>query len=286
MSFTLVGVNYMSPSQAATMVGCERKWWHSYVDGIKEPSSEPLAMGGGFALALEEQNVEAGLREYVARRPAMSDWVDASVYERQEWIGRATILRAFDGYTFRWPDVDVEREVTYLVSLPGTERLLQCRVDGVHPEYQVEDKLRSGTAMRSHALENEVRQGFQLTAEIYGRWRSTGELLPVHLRCVKKCDPRKYKECESFDDVNAVAATHFDAEASFQEFVAVRTVEQLREFERDAVELCQRADRLGASDTPLGAKNTSNCHAYGRACPNLDLCQGMSTEKGNDGTAN
>lgn len=279
MSFQLIDIDYISPSQANTLIGCERKWWHKYVGGMKEPSTEPLAMGGGFATALEEGSLKAGLTEYMDRRPPCDEWMDPTVYERQEWIGRCTITHAVAGYTLRWPDTDVQREVTYLVNLPYTDRKLQVRVDGVAPQHLIEDKLRSGSAMRGDLIENEVRQGLQLTAEVYVRWRQTGDIVPVHLRCMKKCDPRKLKDCQSYEEVNEVVAAHFEKESSFQEFIATRSRDQLEEFERDIAGLCQRIEALDFEDTPRGSKNTSNCMAYGRACPALNLCQGMETER-------
>lgn len=279
MSFELVDIDYISPSQANTLIGCERKWWHKYVGGMKEPSTEPLAMGGGFATALEMGSLEAGLVEYMDRRPVCDEWMDPVVYERQEWIGRATIKYAFEGYQLRWLDIDVQREVTYLVDLPYSPRKLQVRIDGVAPQYLIEDKLRSGTAMRGDLIENEVRQGLQLTAEIYVRWRQTGDIVPAHLRCMKKCDPRKLKDCATYEEVDEVIGAHFETESSFQEFIATRTRDQLDEFQRDITGLCQRIEALDFDDQPHGSKNTSNCMAFGRPCPALNLCQGITTQE-------
>ena len=73
-------------------------------------------------------------------------------------LSNGSETRAFEGYQLRWPDVDVTREITYLTdfpSFPNETRMLQVRVDGVAPDHLIEDKLRSGTAMRAEALENE-----------------------------------------------------------------------------------------------------------------------------------
>ena len=100
------------------------------------------------------------------------------------------------------------REQTYLIALGDpdelepTRRIIQARVDGaVKGHYLVEDKLRSASSMRADALENEVRQGHQLTAEIWAHWKATDELLPVQFRVTKKCDPRKWKKLETEGEV-------------------------------------------------------------------------------------
>lgn len=275
----LVGVDYLSPSAAAKLTQCQRRWWWHYIGGLREGSTEALAMGGGFAHALEFDSVEAGITEYHARR-APSDILDDPARRNLEaWVAEATIREAFVGYQFRYADADranrLEREVTHIVDMPGAARLLQVRNDGVGDLYLVEDKLRSGSAMQPAKLENEVRQGRQLTAEIYAVWRDTGELRPVQLRCVKKCDPRKWKSLTDRDEVEAVIRDHFQSEAAFVVLEATRTLEQVKEFEREFAYLATLADALAESGEPTGARNDGACFDYGRVCPALAHCQGQ-----------
>ena len=271
------GIPYLSPSQMAKFTSCERAWWFSR-HGLREGTSEPLAMGGGFAAALEYVSLGRGLTEYGLRRPDPDGWTDEEMDVRAFTIGESIITHAFAGYTSRWPDpVDCVREETYLLNMPYAEGHLQVRVDGVVPGHHlIEDKLRGGTAMRGDAIENEVRQGRQLTAEAYAHWRVTGDLLPVHLRCVRKPDPRPLKTCE-LDEIDGIVEAHFEKEIAFQEFVASRTVDQLREFEGEFGDLDRRAAGIGSSSVPAGAKNEQSCHLYGRACPAIGYCQSMAT---------
>lgn len=276
----LVGVNYLSPSAMATLVSCERQWWWKYQAGIREGSSEPLAMGGGFAHALEF-GLAAGLAEYHARRapldPVFGDPVE---HDRLAWVAEATITEAYAGYQHRWPDADagIEREVTFIVGIDKCDRLLQVRADGVGPHHIVEDKLRAGSSLQSAKLENEVRQGRQLTAEIYCVWRDTGELLPVSFRNVKKIDPRKVKVAGMLrSDIVHAIHLHFQQDGSFLEHRAERTLDQLAGFEDELRGLAKRADLLAKSKTPAGAKNTDVCHSYGRECPALAACQGVQS---------
>jgi hypothetical protein len=271
----IAGLEHLSPSGASVLVDCERRYWHRYHDGLgKDERSEPLAMGGGLAEALEF-GLERGLTEYRSRRPEADGWTDPIAYERDGWIGEATIIHAYNGYLARYPD-PIEREVTHFCTLPGIARLLQVRIDGVGDGYLVEDKLRSGLSLRADAIENEVRQGRQITAEVYGHWRATGDILPVKLRCTKKIDPRKVKKLETQVEVKAAIAEHFAGEGVFNEFTCTRTREQLLEFEAEFAALAVRAEALLASDTPIGARNTGACHAYGRSCPALPFCTGLA----------
>jgi hypothetical protein len=272
----IAGLEHLSPSGASVLVDCERKYWHNYAEGLgRDERSEPLAMGGGLAEALEF-GLECGLAEYRERRPVGDDgWTDPVAYERDGWIGEATITLALDGYRMRYPG-PVEREVTHFCALPGTTRLLQVRIDGVALGHLVEDKLRSGRSMTAETLENEVLQGRQISAELYGHWRATGEILPLHLRCTKKCDPRKLKKLETQAEVEAVLAEHFANDGVFVELIATRTVKQLLEFETEFAALAIRAEALLESDTPTGARNPSSCHMYGRTCPALRFCTGLA----------
>jgi hypothetical protein len=275
-SVHMAGLGHLSPSGSSTLVDCERKYWWRYHEGLGEDErSEPLAMGAGLAEALEF-GLERGLAEYRSRRPEADGWTDPIAYERDGWIGGATITEAYGGYVARYHDPELEREVTYFATLPGVERLLQVRVDGVAPTYLCEDKLRSGSSMRADAIENEYRQGRQITAEVYGHWRTTGEILPVKLRCTKKIDPRKVKKLETQDEVILTIAEHFAGEGVFNEFTCTRTREQLLEFEAEFSALAVRAEALLASDTPIGARNTGACHAYGKSCLALSICQGLA----------
>jgi hypothetical protein len=281
----IAGLDHLSPSGASVLVDCERRYWHRYHDGLgKDERSEPLAMGGGLAAALEFNSNARGIEEYLARRPVADGWTDPIAYEREEWAAKATIRGAHLGYSTRYPE-PVEREITYFCTLPNVDRLLQVRVDGVGDGYLVEDKLRSGSSMRADTIENEVRQGRQITAEVYGHWRTTGDILPVKLRCTRKCDPRKWKKLETALEVAAVIGEHFDSEGVFNEFTCTRTREQLVEFEAEFAALAVRAEALLKSDTPIGARNTGACHAYGRSCPALAICQGLTTTEENHGAA-
>lgn len=270
----IAGLEHLSPSGSATLVGCERQYWWRYHEGLgRDERSEPLAMGGGLAEALEF-GLERGLSEYLERRPAFDGWTDPLAYERDAWIGETTIAMAYAGYFARYEPV--EREVTHFCTLPGTDRLLQVRIDGVGDGYLVEDKLRSASSMRADAIENERLQGRQVTAEIYGHWRATDELLSLKLRCTKKCDPRKVKKLETRAEVETVLAEHFATEGVFNEWDCTRTRDQLLEFEAEFADLAIRADYLLANNTPVGARNTGSCHMYGRTCPALAMCQGLA----------
>jgi hypothetical protein len=272
----VTGLDHLSPSGAATLVQCERQFFYRYAYGVgRNERSEPLAMGGGLAAALEHRDLSVGLAEYFDRRPVVDAWTDPDADKRATWIACGTIENAYDGYLARWPDENVEREVTHFVRLAGTRRMLQVRIDGVAPGHLIEDKLRSGSSLRADAIEAEVHMGRQLSAEIYGHWKATGEIVPVHLRCIKKADPRKLKKCETREQVDEVLGEHFASDGVFNEFVATRTVDQLKEFESEFVALARRADELLQSGTPTGVRNDKACHAFGRECPALSVCKGL-----------
>lgn len=272
----IAGLEHLSPSGAATLIDCERKYWYRYALGVgTNERSEPLAMGGGLAEALEF-GLDRGLAEYHSRRPEADGWTDPIAYEREGWIGEAIIREAYVGYVMRY-GLAVEREVTHFCRLPGVSRLLQVRIDGVGDGYLVEDKLRSASSLRAEAIENEVRQGRQITAEIYGHYRTTGDLWPVKLRCTKKPDPRPLKKATTQEQVIALVAEHFTKDGVFLEFDAHRTLEQLTEFEEEFAALAKRADGLLYHDEPIGARNTGACHQYGRTCPALAVCQGFAS---------
>jgi hypothetical protein len=141
----------------------------------------------------------------------------------------------------------------------------------------VEDKLRSATSMRADAIENEIRQGRQISAEIYGHWRATRELRPVKLRCTKKPDPRPLKKATDEEQVIALVGEHFTKDGVFLEFEAHRTLDQLAEFEAEFADLAKRAEALLSNEQPVGARNTGACHQYGRTCPALAVCQGFGS---------
>lgn len=272
MTLVVNDVLYISPSAMSTLTLCERRWWHSYVQGMKDGSTEATATGHGFAAALEFGDYKRGLKDYLEARPQPDGWTDPDADARAIMAATWTIYHAYEGYTARWPDVDVQREVTYLTNI-GADRLLQVRVDGVAPTHLIEDKLRSGSSMRAADIENEVRQGRQLTAEVYSHYRKTGELLPVHLRCMKKCDPRKWKTAP-LDEVPGIIAAHFEQESSFREFVVTKTDEDMKNLERELRDAVDRVRLLDYEDYPRGLRNTGACHAFGRPCPALHICQG------------
>jgi hypothetical protein len=277
MTLRTAGISYLSPSQAATLTQCERRWWWER-QGLKDAPTEAMAMGTGLATALEHTSLERGLLAYQDARPDIDLFIDPEIRSRDSLVARATIREAYDGYVTRWDAPGAQREVTYVVDLDPreTSRLLQVRIDGVTPTHLIEDKLRSGSSVRAEDLENEVRQGRQLTAEIYVHHRVTGDLLPVRLRCVKKIDPRKVKHLRLAEDIDATIGEHFTADNVFQEFEATRTLEQLEQFEDEMVNMALRADDL-MGPGPNGQRNTRACHMFGRACPALAHCQGLAT---------
>jgi hypothetical protein len=252
-----------------------------YVGGMREDSTEALAMGGGLAEA-HEFGLEAGLAEYHARRPEADPvFSDPALDRRDAAIGVAIIAAAFHGYCTRYavPDAqqNLQREVPYLVHVDGATRFLQVRVDGVGDEYLVEDKLRAASSMREDALTNERMHGRQLTAETYAVWRETGELRPVKLRCMKKPDPRALRAAWADggeDAVTQVVVDHFDKGASWVELLAERTTDQMLAFEDELRDISARIDDLDHPEYPRGIRNTDACRAYGRACPALELCHG------------
>lgn len=275
MTLQIVDIPYVSPSALSTLTTCERQWWWSYVMGRKSPPTEATAMGHGFATALEHGDLGRGIEDYYAVRPQPDDWTDPEVDARHAEAARATIKHAYRGYTTRWPDADTTREVTYLVDVEDCERVLQVRVDGVTPTHLIEDKLRAGSSLRSDDITNEVMQGRQLTAEVYAHWRKTGEIVPVHLRCMKKCDPRKWRTIPQAE-IDAVIGEHFEAPGAFNEYIATRTYEQLKTFETELKDAITRVGMLDFDDRPRGVRNTSACHLYGRPCPALSECQGRA----------
>jgi PD-(D/E)XK nuclease superfamily len=277
MSLRLAGVNHLSPSGASALIECPRRYWWRYKHGLgKDERSEAMAMGHGLAAALEFSDLQRGIADYHAARPQADGWTDPAMYEREGWAAEATITEAFTGYNARYSDPGIVREQTYLVRLPFKGRIIQARVDGCVPgHYLVEDKLRSASSMRPNALENEVRQGRQLTAEIYAHWRCTGEHLPVRFRVTKKCDPRKWKRLETHAEVINVICGHFATDGVFNEYTVVRTEQQLAEFEEEFRGLITQADDVLGSHSPAGARNEKACHAYGRVCPALAACQGV-----------
>lgn len=277
MSLRLAGIDHLSPSGASTLDQCERRYWWRYKQGLKDPGTEATAMGHGLAAALEFGSLERGLADYHAARPQADGWTDPAMYEREGWAGEATITEAHMGYRLRHPDPPgFIREQTYLVAVPGEGRVVQARVDGCMPKlYLVEDKLRSASSMRADALENEVRMGRQLTAEIWAHRACTGEHLPAYLRVTKKCDPRKWKKLETREQVAEVIAEHFASDGVFNEFEATRTEQQLDDFQAEFADDLRRADQLLDSPTPAGRRSEKSCHMYGRTCPALAVCQGL-----------
>jgi hypothetical protein len=283
MSLRLYGIEHLSPSGASTLQQCERRYWWRYHEKLgKDERSEALATGNGLAHALEFGDLDRGLAVYEESRPPADGWTDMVAYQRDAVVARATIANAYAGYTARYPDPGLIREQTYLIALEngGTGRVIQARVDGCVPDqYLVEDKLRRGSSMQAEDLENEVRQGKQLTAEIWAHWKATKELLPVRFRVTKKIDPRKPKGTKDKrptpDEIVEMVAEHFATDGVFNEFTATRTEDQLAEFEAEFTDMALRADVILASPTPAGVRNTDACHAYGRTCPALAACQGM-----------
>lgn len=259
------GIVYLSPSQLRTLTLCERKW----ALGVPEPTTEALAMGAGFAMALD-RGIEHGITAYLESRPQPDEFTDPDVDERARLIGCATVRHAAECYMARVGGERIEREVTYLTQIPGTESLFQVRIDGVGEHYLVEDKLRSGAAMRPDLIENEIRQGSQLLAEVWVHRRVTGQNLPVRLRNVKKCDPRKLKTV-GLDEIDGIVAEHFQGESVFDERDAYFDADRLDGFANELVSAAQRARLLGPASA---LRNTEACFTYGRPCAALSRCQG------------
>ena len=279
MSLRLSGIDHLSPSGASTLDLCERRYWWQYKHGLRDGPSEATAMGHGLAAALEFSSLDRGIADYYEARPQADGWTDPVMYEREAWAATATITEAYHGYLSRYLEpATMVREQTYLVAVPGENRVVQARVDGCVPgQYLVEDKLRSASSMRADALENEVLQGRQLTAEIWAHWRCTGELLPVAFRVTKKCDPRKWKKLETRAEVESVIWGHFGGDGVFNQFDVTRTEAQLLAFEQEFADDLRRADQLLASTTPAGRRSEKSCHMYGRTCPALAVCQGLAS---------
>ena len=271
----LIGVPYLSPSAMSKLVTCQRQWWWHYEQGIRdEGGTEPLAMGSGLAHALEF-GLEAGLAEYHASRRPDDIFDDPHQRQLEAWVGVETIRHAYQGYVNRYDDPGLVREETFIVDMPNAARKLQVRIDGVADGYGVEDKLRSGSSLRPDAVQNEVLQGRQITAECYCLWRDTGDLRPVFLRTTKKCDPRKWKSCQSHEEVAEVIGDHFAGDV-FAEYECTRTLDQLREFEAEFAQLSALAEALAQSGDPVGVRNEKACHEFGRVCPALAACQGQA----------
>jgi hypothetical protein len=270
----------LSPSQVSKLNLCQRRWWWER-NGLREGNSEPTAMGTGMATALEFGSLKLGLKAYHAERPRPDQWTDPAADARQVIIAENTIRLAYEGYVLRWPDpVGSEREATSLVDIPGTDTFLQVRTDLVVPGSHLgEDKLRSGRSMQPQKLEHEVLMGQQTTSEIYVHWRVHGELLPVHLRCVKKIDPRKLKGSKekpvSVEEIPAILEEHFtgaNSDSVFQEYTATRTIGELQALERELAGAADLARELKASVEPAGLRNLESCTAFGRECPALAKC--------------
>ena len=285
MSVRLAGIDHLSPSGASLLQECERRYWWRYSKKLgRDERSEVLATGNGLAHALEFGDLERGLVVYDESRPVFDAFTDPEAYARDALVARASIVQAYEGYLARYPDPGIIREQTYLIALEheSTSRIIQARVDGCVPkQYLVEDKLRSGGSMKAEDLENEVLQGKQLTAEIWAHWKATKgrELLPLKFRVTKKIDPRKPRGSKdkrpTEPEILELIAEHFASDGVFNEFHVTRTEAQLLEFEAEFTELALRADEVLGSDEPAGVRNTGACHAYGRTCPALAVCQGL-----------
>lgn len=271
-----LGLRYLSPSGAGLLIRCPRRWWWSYVGGVKDGPTEATAMGSGFAEALEAGDLAAGIAAYRLHRPQLDPLLgDPEADELARQQAEAIITHAFRGYVQRWPDpVGTRREVTFILDMPDASRHLLVRADGVTDLFGIEDKLRSGAAMRAEAVANEAAQGLQLTAEAYCMWRESGQIRPVQLRCVKKPDPRKLRNNEAWGlEVRA----HFERDDAYQEWTAHRTREQLESFEREFVRLSALADSVEVGSEPSGWRNLEVCHSFGRSCPALGHCQGAQS---------
>ena len=296
----LDGIKHVSPSQLSKFRECEQRWYHTHVDKEREPGTEATAMGAGFAVALETDNIHAGYAEYKASRPAPDSFTDAEADHRLSQIAMLTMREAFKLYTDRFDDGEMEREATFVTRLPLHGRdepwTMQVRLDGyLKGQYIVEDKLRSGSSLQPEKIENEVRQGEQITAEIWSVWKKSGDIIPVKLRCLRKPDQRKIKTVPT-DELPAFIAEQFDRDNAVEEYECVRTEEQLVAFEKRLVQQAIRIEALTPQPEPsafsraateavsgfspmlkplaVPTRNTDACHNYGRSCPFLARCQG------------
>lgn len=277
----VTGLPYVSPSRLSTLQGCERRFAYQYVDGKREGGTEATAMGAAFAVGLETHDPNRMMEEYRALRPE-DPFMDPDLYKEigiaNEWL----LIKAFNGYEDRF-GLALTREVTYLTAIEenayfwGGDGYLQCRVDGIEDgdTALIEDKLRSGTAMRPEALAVEVGMGFQLSAEIWSHEKATGNRLPVHFRCIKKPNPRELRTAIKLDTVGEFLDTHFSMDKTWQTFEVTRTDQQLHDFERDLRSLSRRALHITESTgyrPEESPRNTGHCFSYGRACPFIDRC--------------
>lgn len=275
---THVAINYVSPTQISTLLTCERKYELKYVTGLREPGSEATATGGGFAHALEFDDVEAGISEYLKRRPDVSIFDDEDERENERLVAVSTIRWAFEGYRKRHGLEDrhtrVRREETYVVDLPGGGVLL-TRIDGVGDRYLVEDKLRSGSSLTEELVTAERERGHQLTAEVYAHWRRTGAALPVRLRCVRKPDRRKTKALKL--DAAAIDAHVREwfatSDKAFAEYEVWRPVERLETFGREAAQVFARRQELQDGIRPA-VRSPHACVQYGKMCAFASDCYG------------
>ena len=307
----LDGIKHVSPSQLSKLRECEQRWFNTTILKEREPGTEATAMGAGFAVALETDNVSAGILEYHASRPAPDSFTDEEADARLRVIAVETIRAAFLLYRERFVDpTTLEREATFVTRLPLHGRdepwTMQVRLDGfLKKQYVVEDKLRSGSSLQPEKVENEVRQGEQITAEIWSVWKKTGHLVPVKLRCLRKPDQRKIKTVDTAD-LPEFIAEQFARDNAVEEYECVRTEDQLRAFEKRLVQQAIRVEALtpgperihGAAEVgglaagslidrgllvpivkrgAVPTRNTDACHSYGRACPFLARCQGTES---------
>lgn len=281
---SIEGIKHVSPTQLSLHRMCEQRWHGVYVGKEREPGTEATAMGAGFAAALE-MGLDMGLAEYFQSRPVPDSFTDEEAYERLARVGELTIRHAVARYTDRFNEPTLEREVSFLTLLPLQGRhvpwAMQVRLDGLDlgQGYIVEDKLRAGASLQPEKIENEVRQGEQITAEVWSVWKKTGEILPVKLRCVRKPDQRKLKSTAT-EDLDAFIGEQFERENVIEEYECVRTSEQLQAFQRRLTDQTGRIEWL-ASPTGHGSplRNTDACHSFGRACPFLGRCQGTEVSE-------
>lgn len=281
----ITGLAYVSPSRLSTLQGCERRFHYQYVEGHREGGSEATSLGAAFAVGLETHNPERMIQEYRELRPE-DPFTDPEDFKRLGEAHECMLRIAFGEYADRFGLAEV-REVTYLTQIYSGEPdeytvyeniFLQCRVDGLEDaeDALIEDKLRSGTAMRPEALQMEVRAGFQLSAEIWSHKMATGKHLPIHFRCLRKPNPRDLRTAIKAGTYKEFLEGHFQLEKTYQTFEVTRTESQLKDFERELRTLAGRAiaktDRGGTPDPADSPRNTGHCFSYGRACPFIDRC--------------
>jgi hypothetical protein len=278
----VLALDSLSPTQIGNLLECEERWAFKYIVGEREPGTEATATGIGFGVAIEDGDLEAGLRAYEKARPPVDElWDDPDTRENERLVARASITHALASYRLRYAQGDAEAgvkpEVEYVVQCTPGKRgeptpLLYVRTDGACPTFGVEVKFRSGSSLGAEQIAQECARGHQLTAEVYVMWRKTGELLPVKFRPIRKPNRTKTKALKlDAEAIDAYVREHFEtSEKAFDERIVTRTLEDMLRFERELRRLW--VQRMGLLSGKQPVRNPSSCFSYGRVCPFAERC--------------